>query len=480
MTLRGLAGFRGCRAFRAFRALAVALGMLASCTALPASTRADEDFAEPPAPARLTEVRYEGVLDLAGHYKRPGDTRRFRSVQRFVANDHGALRLDWTTGAEGDSAGAPETWIVVRDSVYHRDSPGSAWQLLAGERAALAKFQAQAGFPASWQDSVTRGKPGGAGLTVNRADGRVVWVAYRFAHPRLGDVTNSVEYFARATSAEPESMHVTVYERDHSWTLYARRLPGSTDVFEDSVLTRPATFDPPPPEAATPVRVERLADGVWSVDQDNVDSRSLVVEFADYVAVIEAAVGSANGERLVDSVRARFPKKPIRYALFSHHHPHYTGGLRALIAEGATVVTTPGNEAFVREVAAYPFRIAPDRLARKPRPLRLQTFTGRFELADKANRLVAVDIGERSTHTDEFVVFWLPQQSLVFETEQGWVTVDGKLRAARRAEGFLKVLADEGIAADWLVQSWPMRGNRAEVSRAELEELVRERNAAGR
>jgi hypothetical protein len=126
----------------------------------------------------------------------------------------------------------------------------------------------------------------------------------------------------------------------------------------------------------------------------------------------------------------------------------------------------------VRQVAARPFTLAPDRLARSKRPLQLRTFQRRFELADSTNRLVAVDIGARSDHTNEFVVFSFPRQRLLFQSEQGWVTVDGKVRASRRAEKFLKTLDEEGLAPDRLVQSWPMRGNRAELARVELDSLV--------
>ena len=50
--------------------------------------------------------------------------------------------------------------------------------------------------------------------------------------------------------------------------------------------------------------------------------------------------------------------------------------------------------------------------------------------------------------------------------------MDGKVRASRRAERFLKTLGEEGMAPDRLVQSWPMRGNRAELTRVELDSLV--------
>jgi hypothetical protein len=85
---------------------------------------------------------------------------------------------------------------------------------------------------------------------------------------------------------------------------------------------------------------------------------------------------------------------------------------------------------------------------------------------------VAVNIGDRSQHTAEFVVFWLPQARSLFETEQGWVTVNGTVRASRRAAKLLATLDEEHLDVDRLVQSWPMRGNQAEMSRADLAAMV--------
>ena len=445
-----------------------------SLLVLAALACAGSAFAGVPRPdrGRCIEARYEGQVDLEGHYERPGATRRYHSLQRFLSDARGRFRLDWVTWAAGDSAGPPETILVRGDSVFQRSDPARSWRLLTGERAVLARIQAQAGLP--WS---LRGDRRLRGLVSRSEGGRVLTITAARPHPRLGDVTNLVGYEYDRGDA-PSAMRIKLHERDQSWSLAARRSSFRTDVPEDSWLASPAAFEPPPPspdELREEPTVRALGDGLWAVDQNDVDSRSLVVEFADHLAVVEAAVGSANGERLVNTIRRRWPDKPIRWAFFSHHHPHYAGGIRALIAEGATIVTTPGNAAFVRQVASYRFGQAPDRLARSPRPLELRVFEKRFELADSTNRLVAIDIGQRSTHTDEFAVFWMPRQRLVFETEQGWITVDGTLRASRRAEGFLRALSEEGVEAERLVQSWPMRDNRAEVSRADLEGLIRAR-----
>ena len=401
------------------------------------------------------EATYEGSLDVVGHYAKPGDTRRYGSIQRFLSNGRGTVRLEWTTWSEGDSSRVPESFLVQGARVFHRDDPSARWEEFAGMRADQARFQAMAGF-----------------TTGERAQQPESTVVVR-AHPRLGDVRDRA-IFTYSDSAGV-NLTMAVHELHHEWTLRARRMSKLPLSAHDSLFMVPATFDPAPPNPDS-LRGEavltRVAEGVWSVDMEDVDSRSMVVEFADHLAVIEVALSSANGERLVDAVKRAWPAKRIRYVLFSHHHPHYLGGLRALIAEGATVVTTPGNEAYVNRIAGYRFGLAPDRLARSPRPVHVLPFPARIELSDSTNRLVAINIGKRSDHTDEFTLFWLPRQRLLFEAEQGWVTVNGTLRASRRAPTLLQILTQEGLDVDRFVQSWPMRGDRAEVSMSELKELV--------
>jgi hypothetical protein len=419
----------------------------------------------------VLEIVNQGSVRLEGHYAHPGDVMRFESKRRFLADGQGALRLEWTTWAEGDSERIPETILLARGRVYDQARPGAPWEELTGSAAERARLQVLSGFPTVLVESGPR-----LGIEVERAkNGRVLAGRARRPHPRLGDVVDSVAYRYGETAA-PVATVLRIHERDQAWTLEELRISSHEAALPDSLFLTPrevtrASIDPDSLVGAAVIG-PALAPGIFPVDMDDVDSRSLVVEFADHLAVIEAAVSSANGERLVDAVKRRWPSKPIRYALVSHHHPHYVGGLRALIAEGATVVTTPGNEALVRQIAAYPFKLRPDRLARSPRPLSLQTFDKRYELSDPTNRVVAVNIGDRSQHTAEFVVFWLPQARLLFETEQGWVTVDGTLRASRRAAKLLETLDEEHLDVDRLVQSWPMRGNRAEMSRAELTAMI--------
>ncbi len=421
------------------------------------------------------ETRYEGTLDYYGHGPRPGYSRGYHSEQHYTTDGKGRVRLDWWTWwSDKDTARVPETYLVAGDSVFHRDAPDSGWKLLSGDEARLARLETLSGLPSELK-SLTLRNPNPNRTFRRSTHGAGKQDAYidLHAHPRLGDVRDSVIFTYPAKASNPAEMLLVLHKRDSQYRLTARRTEFAGGPIPDSVLQSPEAFQPEPEALMVgEPKIVAVAPGLWSLDMEDLDTRSLLVEFADHLAVIEFAVGSANGQRMVDAAKRRWPDKPIRYALFSHHHPHYTGGIRAMIAEGATVVTTPGNEALVKSLAALPFKLEPDHLARSPRPVVVQTFADRYELADSTNTLVAFNYGERSQHTDEFAVFWFPRQRVLFEAEQGWFRVNGKLRAGKRAVSLLAWMDEQKLDVDRIVQAWPMRDNEPSVSRAELAAMV--------
>jgi glyoxylase-like metal-dependent hydrolase (beta-lactamase superfamily II) len=449
-------------------AAAVALAvLLAGPLSLPRAEGAN-------APASPITIRYEGEIDLEGHYARPGDTKPFHSDQRFMTDGKGRVRLDWTIWAEGDTVREPETYLIQRDAVFHRRAPGAPWFRLSGARARLGRLEALAGLPDQLREDAARQK-GALTPKMEFDGGRLKSFLVQHAHPRLGDVWDSIELTYDADDLVPVGLTMKAFERDHNWTLSCRRTEVDAGAVDEALVTAPSRADReqgPEDTGSGETRLVEFAPGVVAAEREAIDSRTLIVEFSDYLVVIEWAAGSPNGEKIVEAARRRWPQKPIRYAFFSHHHPHYVGGIRAAIAAGAVVVTTPGNADVVRRAAHATFRLEPDRLAKHPVDAGIRTFTERFELRDSTNNLVALDYGPRSGHTDEFLIFWLPRQKLLFEAELGWVGSGSSLRAGRRASDLLSYLSNNRLDVETIVQSWPMRGTEAALTRSRLEELV--------
>ena len=67
------------------------------------------------------------------------------------------------------------------------------------------------------------------------------------------------------------------------------------------------------------------------------------------------------------------PNKPIRYVMNTHPHSDHTGGgLPALVAEGATIITQKNNEAFFDKALNTPRTLLNDTLAKNPKKAKVE------------------------------------------------------------------------------------------------------------
>jgi glyoxylase-like metal-dependent hydrolase (beta-lactamase superfamily II) len=217
----------------------------------------------------------------------------------------------------------------------------------------------------------------------------------------------------------------------------------------DKVFTVPAgfqTFSPVPPP--TPP-LAKLGDGVY-VHRANYNS--LFVDLGDSLIAIEAPGNDEASIAAISKLREAVPDKPIKYLAVTHHHDDHAGGSRAYIAEGAILVTTPGNKAFFEKMAKARFTIEPDQLTRRPRPAVIETVTGGKRVFTGGGHSVELyDIGT-NPHTDEMLVAWLPKEGILFEGDLLNRPADGHARAGNETTvAFLKWLEKSGLPVKTIV-----------------------------
>ena len=80
---------------------------------------------------------------------------------------------------------------------------------------------------------------------------------------------------------------------------------------------------------------DRLADGVWMFPGT---AKSIAVEYADHIVVIDAPETEARSIAVIDAIKKLIPGKPIRQVINTHHHFDHSGGMRACAATGATII----------------------------------------------------------------------------------------------------------------------------------------------
>lgn len=204
-------------------------------------------------------------------------------------------------------------------------------------------------------------------------------------HPNLGDVTLATEFSEYEETGGlrlPRRLHTTI-DRYTQFDLQVSRNAVNADAGD---LSAPAEVRSAPAPAPPPVQVtvEPVAPGIWWLAGSG-NHRSIVFEFADHLVLFEAPVNEARTRAVIDTARTLSPK-PLTHAVISHHHFDHSGGLRAAVAEGLTIITHRANEAFFKDLVARPHTRAPqtEALSANPQPLRLELVDDSRVLRDDA------------------------------------------------------------------------------------------------
>jgi len=170
------------------------------------------------------------------------------------------------------------------------------------------------------------------------------------------------------------------------------------------------------PRAPAPLNVtsEKLADGLYRLTTGPGSYDSVIVEFKDYVMMLEAGQSIARGEAYIAETKKLIPNKPIRYVFDTHPHSDHTGGLPALVAEGAIVITQKNNEAFLEKALNTPRTLLDDVLAKNPKKARIETVVEKKVYSD-GTRTVEMYHAYPAPHSNGLLIAFLPKEKVLFQ-----------------------------------------------------------------
>ncbi len=154
--------------------------------------------------------------------------------------------------------------------------------------------------------------------------------------------------------------------------------------------------------------------GVWYVTGGT--HHSVAIEMKDHMIVVEGPLNDERAAAVIDEVKRLVPNKPIRYVVNSHHHFDHAGGIRAFVAEGATLVTHEANRSFFEWALAAPATVTPDRLAREARKATVEGVRDKRVLTDGMRTVEIMHIAG-NLHADGMLMVYLPREKLLSQAD---------------------------------------------------------------
>lgn len=114
------------------------------------------------------------------------------------------------------------------------------------------------------------------------------------------------------------------------------------------------------------LRMQDVAPGITFVTGGS--HNTLIIASDHYLTVFDAPGDDGMSNQVIQMAAQKYPGKPFRYVVLTHHHIDHTGGIRAYSAAGATIVVGKGDGAFFRKALSAPAGLNLYPIKGKPQP----------------------------------------------------------------------------------------------------------------
>jgi glyoxylase-like metal-dependent hydrolase (beta-lactamase superfamily II) len=274
--------------------------------------------------------------------------------------------------------------------------------------------------------------------------------------------TRDIDGFTVPSKLIIETAGENVIEENYSEVIFNGEL-------DETLFERPDVpfVHMPPPGRPKLVKVN---DNVVVVDFAQTRANVFATVLNDSIVVFEAPNNWFYSSQAAQLIKTAFPNMPFSYVVPSHFHDDHAGGVRAFIAEGATVITPTADKAYYEKIATATYTMFPDAVARNNIIATFEIVDDKRVFEDKktGRKLEIINIG--SPHSENMYISWLPNDGIVitadtFEYFEGHpVPV-----ASNAAFAFANALKERGIEPDKILEGH----SRPFYTLADLQEAVR-------
>jgi glyoxylase-like metal-dependent hydrolase (beta-lactamase superfamily II) len=168
-----------------------------------------------------------------------------------------------------------------------------------------------------------------------------------------------------------------------------------------------------PPMVPDPkVDVQQVADGVWFLGGQT--HNSVLVAFADHTVLIEVPQNEVRTMAVISAARDVVPNKPLMQVVVTHHHFDHSGGIRAAVSEGLTLVAHESNKAFFADLILRHHSIYKDALSQNPKRLDIQTVGDHSTMKDAKQTLELYNIAVPG-HVQSLLIAYLPKDRIIVQ-----------------------------------------------------------------
>jgi glyoxylase-like metal-dependent hydrolase (beta-lactamase superfamily II) len=144
-------------------------------------------------------------------------------------------------------------------------------------------------------------------------------------------------------------------------------------------------------------------------------ANNLIINMKDGLVVVDAPTDEGQSKWVIDAAKAKYPGKPIKTLILTHHHMDHTGGMRAFVAEGASVIVPTPDKAYFENVINTKHTLEPDAEQKAMKPANVQEVKDTLSIADDGVAINLYNIP--NPHVEGMLIVHLPKDNILWVTD---------------------------------------------------------------
>jgi hypothetical protein len=161
------------------------------------------------------------------------------------------------------------------------------------------------------------------------------------------------------------------------------------------------------------LRLVELAPDVQQVEGGT--QNSLIVAMKDGIAVFDAPGGEAQSRWTINAAKAKYPGKPLKYLILTHHHMEQAAGVRTYMAEGATIIVPKPDKKYFVDIALRSHKLMPDELENRPVSAQIVEASDQMTLKDDGAEIRLYRI--LNPHVEAMLIGYVVKPNIVWATD---------------------------------------------------------------
>jgi glyoxylase-like metal-dependent hydrolase (beta-lactamase superfamily II) len=144
-------------------------------------------------------------------------------------------------------------------------------------------------------------------------------------------------------------------------------------------------------------------------------ANNLIVAMKDGLVIFDAPVDEGQSRAAIALAKEKYPGKPIKQLVLTHHHMDHTGGTRAYVAEDAEIVIPGQARPFFEKMFQAEHKLQPDALAKQAKPAKIVDVKDTTSLKDETVTINLYNIP--NPHADGMIIAHVVGPNVVYVTD---------------------------------------------------------------